>query len=764
MATRSALPSRIAILTWGIMVFLTACLGFGAPVHANEVQRTILAIYDSAHEEASSSTVIHYRAEFPLNHLGYIVDYLDLRTQELPDAEEMRRYRAVMTWFTYDLDRPTAFLEWAAKTAEGGTPFIMLGAVGGRMSEVNLRLLNRVLAPMGVRLTTRYVNVTAGTHILRLDGSLIGFERPLDPLLPDYPIIERVSDASHIALEVIAPAGSGSLSSALVVVGEHGAFVPGGFDVYYDAVLERSQWIVNPFELFRRALGEDVFPIPDTTTVSGRRLYFSHVDGDGWNNIAEMDRYQRPPIASGEVMLRELIAPFPDLPVSVGLVAGDLDPMLGGGERAAEIARRIYALPQVEVASHTHTHPFEWGFYEHYNRQAELALLPAPKKPPADDGLTSKISIALGLSKPQSEADLARARYMSGGLTLPRAYLRDPFGLGTEVGHAVRETEALAPAGKQVALYQWSGDTRAFEAIIRATRRAGLRNINGGDTRFDDEYPSVGYVAPLSRVAGKERQIYAVNSNENTYTNEWTDHYHGYLSLAETLRRTEHPRRLKGMNIYYHTFSAEKEASLGAVRTHLEWARNAPLAPIRASRYAAIADGFFSSRIEALGGDTWRISNRDALQTVRFDDAQERDVDLAGSTGVIGRTWHEGSLYVALDEAVPEAIVRLRPRAASRAASTREPLLEGSRWLVWGLKRPGCGISHAASGYGKGDFVWDGMAPGARYLVEAQKGDDVVWSSTAIADDEGRLAFVVNAGAIEALDIKISCQTVGEGA
>ena len=46
--------------------------------------------------------------------------------------------------------------------------------------------------------------------------------------------------------------------------------------------------------------------------------------------------------------------------------------------------------------------------------------------------------------------------------------------------------------------------------------------MNGGDLRFDSEYSSVAYVAPLARTVGREHQIYSVNSNENTYTNGWT--------------------------------------------------------------------------------------------------------------------------------------------------------------------------------------------------------------------------------------------------
>jgi hypothetical protein len=748
------MPIRFSavLMPVAIALFLVPASGLAAPV-----KREILAIYDGSKEREPSETLVHMAAEMPLNHLGYIVHFHDLR-DPLPAPETMSRYAAVITWFTYNLGRPADYLSWAARVAESGVRFIVLGGIGAPATMGNLALFNRVLAPIGVRYTTDYVAATAGSAILVRDNAVVDFERALDPLLPEYPIIERISLQARVALEVQAPPRERSGRTSLVTTGPGGAFVPGAFIIYYDEALERGRWLINPFELFRRALGERVFPMPDTTTVSGRRLYFSHVDGDGWNNMVEMERYRDPPITASEVMLRELIEPYPDLPVSVGLVGGDIDPDLGGGREAADIARRIFALPQVEVASHTCTHPFIWAFYENYDRGAEERLLAAQAdSPPSPPGVFGQISAAFGFAATPDSKELLRKRYLSGSRNLPRAFLRDPFSIGIEVDHSTRETAALAPPDKPVALYQWSGDTQPFEAIIRATRRAGMRNINGGDTRLDGEYPSVRYVAPLSRVVGKARQIYAVNSNENTYTNGWTGPFHGFLSLRETLERTEHPRRLKGVNVYYHTFSAEKQVSLSAIRSHLDWARAASLASIPASRYAAIADGFFSTRIDQVGETTWRISERDGMQTMRFDDANDLEVDIAHSRGVLGSTRHAGSLYIALDEVVAEAVVALRKTdAAPPPTNLRTAALEGARWLVSDLGRNRCSLSHRATGFGKGEFMWKGL-PSGLYRVEVRRDTDLIWQDTRLVEHDGRLSMVIPVDAIEPVEIRIGC-------
>jgi hypothetical protein len=734
-----------------VCALLSASAGSAA---AEPVRREVLALYDSRHEPAPSETLVHYRAEMPLNHLGYIVDFHDVR-DPLPSPEAMARYVAVVTWFTYELEQPTEYLEWAARVAETGVRFIVIGGVGGPTTADNLRLFNRVLAGMGVLYTDEYVDLTLGSVVTR-DAKIMGFEGTLDPLLPAFPVIEQISPVARVALQVQAPAIEKGVTSALVVTGPGGAFVSGGFASYYDDELNRTLWFVNPFELFRRALGRAVFPIPDTTTVSGRRLYFSHVDGDAWNNIAEMRRYRDSPTTAAEVMLRELIEPYPDLPVAVGVVAGDLDPILGGGRAAAEIAAKLYALPQVEVASHTWSHPFFWGFYENYDYAAERKLLPTVESGQSVPGPVGRLIASVGRGGAKAEAARQRARYVSGGEGLPRAVMRDPFDLDTEVDRAVREVQALAPAGKSATLYQWSGDTRPFEAAIRATRRAGLRNINGGDTRFDALYPSVGYVAPLSRIAGQERQIYAVNSNENTYTHLWTEHYHGFLDLRETIERTGYPRRLKGVNVYYHTYSAEKQTSLMAVRSHLEWARNAELAPIEASRYAAIADGFFSTRIEKTGDMSWRISERDGMQTVRFDDADDLDADPVRSHGVLGTSRYRGSLYVALDEWVTDAVVALRPREdAAAVAPTAAASLEHARWHVWNLKRRSCGIRYRTRGFGAGEFSW--RLPQGLYRIEVLRGQDLAWQDEVPVGPDGRLRATIPVPAIDPVEVDVSC-------
>jgi hypothetical protein len=284
------------------------------------------------------------------------------------------------------------------------------------------------------------------------------------------------------------------------------------------------------------------------------------------------------------------------------------------------------------------------------------------------------------------------------------------------------------------------------------TRHLGVRNINGGDSRFDANFPSVAYVAPIARPVERERQIYAVNSNENTYTDDWSGRFYAQRFLAQTLRNTEEPRRLKGVNIYYHVYSGERPASVSALKHLIETARAEKLIPIKASEYAAIADSFFDVAIRRMAPLTWSIGNRQSLQTVRFDDAEHLTVAFSESDGVVGQNRHGGSLYVALDPAMPDAVVVLKERKAEPASV---PELVESRWQISHLVRRACGFSARAVGFGKGDMTWRGLREG-RYRVVARRAGQTIWERAQSTSGD-RLQIGIEVDALAPVEIDVRC-------
>jgi len=739
---------------WLRVLFLLGGMFLSSAVvaHSDEpVRREVLALYHSDLEPSVDSTLVHLNAELPLNHLGYIVRYHDLK-RGLPGGKELANAVAVLSMFPEDLPDHETYFEWLGEiTRTNDLRVIMLNNLGGPVTTHDAEILGSVFRRIGLELTPKIIDNTLTSQVVARD-TMIGFEREPDPVPERHLLVRRYGNSARVALEYESRDGGELSRSVAVATGPGGGYAAPGFFIYYDSELDQKRWIIDPFEFFASALGTGLFPIPDTTTVSGRRLFFSHVDGDGWKSLTRIERYRDKPTLSADVMLRELVEPYPDIPVTIGPVASDMDPSIHHGKDAARVASELFALPQVEIGSHTYTHPFVWEYFETYDRSDELALI----RNHAFNGSTSIFSrfgslISGARALPDNlleEADEA----------LPRFDAREPFSLKKEVGDALGITEALAPAGKHVELYQWSGDAEPFEAAIEAVRRSGLRNLNGGETRFDATRPSVSHISPISRQVGAQRQIYALNDNEYTYTDLWRGRFNGFTQLIETFRRTENPRRLRGANLYYHAYSAERSVSLDAVRSILGWAREEPVAPIRASDYAAIADGFFSTKIRKIGDLQWSVSDRDGLQTVRFDNAEGVRVDLAASAGVLGETRHGGSLYVALDSKVDTAIVELRRDHATNVPPTLDmAMLEQARWRISGLERKGCRLSFLTEGFGVGDFVW--RAPSGHYRINASRDGKELLATQVANSANGELHFRLTFDAIEPARIDIACDT-----
>ena len=721
------------------------------------VKRDILALYDSRHEASASQTRIHRLAEMPLNWLGYKVTYVDVNG-ELPAPEATTQYRGIITWFIEPLRDTAKTLAWLDAVTARGMRYACLAEIAPPEPPSSQDAVGRILARLGLKASDQFVSVTSKARIAIADRTMTGFERPLDKALPEFRVMETASPTTVVHLSAVVPGEETDTTSVLVATGPGGGYVADAFTIFYDEATDKARWTLNPFAFFEKAFGEERFPVPDVTTLSGRRMYFSHIDGDGWNNISEIEGYREAQVSAAEVVLREIIEPYPDLPLSVGLIAGDALPELGGSEAAQASARKVFALPQVEVATHTYTHPFAWSFFEKYDRAIETAMIDKASRPPQSvmDRVRNFLYRVAGKTGLTSTGNT----YIAGSADLPRGYLKEPFDLDKEISGALRASEQFAPPGKKAALYLWSGDAEPFEAAVAAARAAGVRNMNGGDNRLDTEYPSVFYVPPIARPIGRERQIYAANSNENTYTNYWHGPFFGQMMLAETLDKTESPRRLKPFNLYYHMYSGEKPGSLAAIRMFVDRARTTPVIPVNASHYAAIADDFFAAEIEQVDTSRWTIAKRGNVQTFRLDEAGNFEVDLLRSRGVLGSKRVNGSLYVALDPAVePVTLVtdKRSPAAAAGAVAAAHPSLIESRWQLRDLRiEDGCAFSVRAEGYGPSQMTWQVKA-GQAFDVVAERDGVAVGQIEATSDAEGLLQADLKTNALEPLTVRFKC-------
>ncbi|HTA46275.1 MAG TPA: hypothetical protein VK789_27710 [Bryobacteraceae bacterium] len=715
------------------------------------VRRTILALYNGAQYKELRDTRIHRLLEMPLNHLGFVVRYQDIQTS-LPSPDQMQDVRGIATWFaTETMPHPVEFLQWAERAIDSGKRFVIIGELGaskdqsGRLTPVPVT--NHFLAKMGLQLED-WTPVTYEYRVVHQDATVIGFERPLPTVLPAFERF-RILDPrvrSHLTLR---KNNDPATDAHLVVTGPHGAWVASGYTHFETDHEHQMAWYINPFEFLRLAFASDEVPKPDTTTLSGRRIYYSQIDGDGWRNVTEVPRYSRDEMSSAEVILREAIEPFPDLPVTVGPIAGDLDPEWFGTRETLAVARRILSLPWVEAGSHTYSHPLDWETL--FKKTAGVATPVRTWSEWFDSRQWTAVNRVIErYSKP--EADEGKASLMRGH-ALARSYNLYPFNPEKEIGGSIAFLNGLLPLGKRVAILQWSGTTLVPRSVLAATRRAGVRNINGGDTRLDPEFDSYAWVAPLSRQVGEYRQIYSSDSNENTYTNSWDERYYGFRYLPETLRRTESPMRIKPFDVYYHMYSGEKEPGVDAIVENLRYARTQQLTPITASQYAAIVDGFHSAEFTELGPRRWQIENRDSLNTIRFDHADGEGVDWAASKGVLGQRHFQGSLYVALDANDSAPVIALASSGAQ--IKVDQPYLIESRWRISKMCVRSAGFEFETQGFGSGEMEWN-VAPDARYEVQVYRASRLAQDLYVASDHSGTLQFTVTQGPIEPVTVRVA--------
>lgn len=589
--------------------------------------RKVLMIHNGAANEFDLIRTLGLRfGTMPLNYLGYTVEYRDAR-QPLPAYQLAGRYAGIVVW----LDNPAgkegrALAAWLEQQVAAGVPVALLGESEFLFAGGSAKRLGLQFSPAAAG--------HSRLHVAQRDPS-IGLES--EPIL-DRPTFFSLHAAGGAALLTLAD--EQGVSQEAVALTPWGGYALNPHvlvdlpRIRREAGEEDSsknlRWVINPIEFLRRALRLPDMPVPDVTTESGRRLLMVHMDGDGFASRAE---FAGSPYAA-EVLRDRILKKYP-LPATISVIQGELAPdgLYPALSPALEkIARDIFAQPQVEIASHSYSHPFSW-------RKA------------GDSGADGSYHLKIpGYS----------------------------FDLQKEIPGSIAYIESrLAPAGKRVQAFLWTGDCNAGSDALELAQRSGVANMNGGETLITRSFPSLTLVAPLGIPKKGYFQVYAPNQNENVYTQNWTGPFYGYERVIETFELTDAPYRLKPIDIYFHTYSASKPASLHALDRVFRWALAHETTPVYVSDYIRkVLD--FNRLVVARTPDGWRVRGAENLRQLRAPAALGQP-DPGASVAVAGFNRHGGNHYLHL--AASEAEIRLRPAAAPA------PYLVSANARVEGLTR-----------------------------------------------------------------------------
>ncbi|WP_338413651.1 endo alpha-1,4 polygalactosaminidase [uncultured Sphaerotilus sp.] len=568
--------------------------------------RRLLILHDAPVGTATAELTYAGALRFlgtPAYYLGLVPEYINPDEGELPPVRA-GEVAGIVTQFSNDRTRPL-LAAWLQAAIAAGVKVVSFDQPGVGGPAV-------LRATFGLQRREESVPAQAPVVFSKRDAA-IGFETVPVPGKLDFNALGAPA-GSDVLLQ--ARDGRGATMDAVAITPWGGYAIAGYSLVRMAAGEDEYRWVFDPIAFLRRALALPAMPVPDTTTETGRRLLMVHIDGDGFANRSDL---VRSPLAS-EVLLRDVLQRY-RLPTAMSIIEGETSPQGLYPKLSAEmegIARRMFALPYVEIASHTYSHPFNWG-------------------------------------------DVEGGAFGKGyALELPGYH----FDAEREIQGSIQYIQTrLAPAGKPVVLLQWSGDTNPNEKTLAALAKSGVLAINGGETLRTNALNSMTHVAPLGIQKGPYFQVYAPNQNENVYTNHFTGPLYGYERVIETYQLTERPYRLKPVNIYYHTYSASRRASLEALHRIYRWALAQPLHPVYTSDYVRKAMNY-AQIVIARSDDGFLVRGAGPLRELRAPRAMGVP-QIQGSRGLAGFTAGEQEQYLHLSGS--EAWLAFAPKADNAA-------------------------------------------------------------------------------------------------
>ncbi len=538
--------------------------------------RRVLVVYDSR-ESALPLHPAHVLLGNPLDYLGLRVDYHDINTG-VPTLPLQGLYAGLITWLD---DAPVShisqFEHWLVQQLEQKIPLVVINGFPYK----NRDLLKKLgLQPVRGALQKPLTITTQAEHVGR-------FEAPLKVKRQGVPAISNRSATNTPWLTL---QGANGKQLDPVVIAPWGGLAL--FPYVKNEIRPGFQrWVIEPIEFLRSALKIENLPVPDSTTETGSRILTSHIDGDGFVSRAELPNAPY----SAEVLLEKIFKPY-DLPHTVSVIEGEVGRKGLYPEQSPaleKIARDIFRLPNVEIASHSFSHPFFWQ----------------PQK------INSSREKQYGVSMPIPNYTVDYRREVIGSID----YIN----------------QTLAPPGKRVKVMLWTGDALPSSEAIALAEAAGVVNLNGGDTKVTAAYPSITSVYPQLRPTAAGPHIYAPVMNENVYTNEWHGPYYGFRRVIETFKLTDSPRRFKPIAIYWHFYSGTKQSSLGALYDIYDWALAQDHTAMYISEYSPKVEGTYTTSFARAGSGAILVKGLGPLRTLRIPRSLGYP-DMRRSEGVAG--------------------------------------------------------------------------------------------------------------------------------
>jgi len=539
--------------------------------------RRILVIYSDVDETHKSDSLAHVMISMPLEFFGYIPTLVNIN--HLPQDTSMYDY--IIITLDREVKNKNQYIKWLKKQLKEHKKILFLSTFGIN----NLNFLN--------------IDTTNSkdSNFKLYQTKLKPFEAKFDiGDLKDYsilkpknaiPLLSFKNNQNQITITAAKTKWGGYFLNPFI------DYTPTSFGEVGNIVL----WKIDPFYFIPYILDFKPTPFPDFTTENGRRIAFSHIDGDGFVNKNDMTHE-----IAAKVLYREVFTKY-NIPFSESVIEGEIAPYgiyPKYSKIAIKTAKKIFKLKNIEPASHGFSHPFDWQ---------------DPKHP-----------------------------------RLPIKHYK--FSYKREIAGSLKFVSKLA--GKKAKLFFWTGACNPSKEQLAFAYKQGFLSINGQDTCITNDKKFLFYITPLGIQKGDYFQVYGQITNENIFTDLWKNKI-GYIKAIQTMKLTDNPRRLKAIDIYFHNYSGAYKASLYALKKVIEYTLKQNPVFMFTSNWLKIALDFENSvLLKDLDGN-YIFKNSGNLRTLKIKG--KHPINMKKSKGVLGYVYQKGYTYISLDNSKIHKIV-----------------------------------------------------------------------------------------------------------
>lgn len=335
----------------------------------------------------------------------------------------------------------------------------------------------------------------------------------------------------------------------------------------------------------------DIVPAVDTTTRDGRRVFFSHISGEGFTKPSTLPGF----VLNAEIMRERVLSRF-FLPFTVAVCEADLRGWRPGqspadAPRFEQLARGIFEMPNIAAASNSFSFPTSWE---------------------------ADVQIAGPLNEHARSTRLDMEREVAGSMS----YIH----------------RTLLPEGKSVSLMLWPAFAPPTPEALRYCDTVGVQSLT---TTRHGAHSGIGSGQfAIGMHKGGNVEVFATSEAPGAAPE-------GAAEQLAYFQSTANARRTTPVSVSASFLDAQTPDRLGALEKLLDWCSAQPLRPMPAALYAASVRDAVETRVLRLADKHWFVVNEGYARTVRLP-ASAGVPDLDRSRGISGYCVKDGQLYVHL--------------------------------------------------------------------------------------------------------------------